>query len=205
MKKYKKENILDMSRKAGPRVRADLADALFRDMPFRPIFIDAFEYEVETVDDKTIDVPILTEEVLIKTGRIIFENLAKQDIVLVNLSMPSDNIYTGKHAVALGIDKKSGKIYYNNSFGIDMRGDLKDFLAESLPGYSWEFSKEVQQDVSRDDNSCSYLALYNLRDMLYKMSGQHSKVKNFGSVSARQDAWDNLKDIDIESMENKIG
>lgn len=118
------------------------------------------------------------------------------------VTLPSQAVFCGDHAVAMAVDNKTKTIYYHDSHGEDMRKEMRDFLELLLPEYKIDVNRsKQQQDVTNpavsaeNDNSCLLLTKYNLRDMWYKITGQDDKICNFSSVDARKDAWNILKGI----------
>ena len=127
-----------------------------------------------------------------------------------SLSIPSESVLNSEHVVAFMIEHNEKIMCYHDSHGVDMRREVKDFLLKLFPGYKIKIVYTKQQedvvskyDSNKNDNSCGWLSLYNLRDMWFEQNGMQDKVCNFNSLSARQDAWRILSEIQETKLEPK--
>lgn len=201
MKKYDKR-LLDISQTVGNIATDDLENILFKS-EHRPKHMDATT-TIPAKDPKNVKYG-LDYETLFSFGKNVLEFVNKtDDYLLISLSIPSEKHPNITHAVAIGINKITKQIYFNNSYGIDLRKDIKDLLIGILPDYQWNFSKNVQQNTNIVDNSCAVLAIYNLLDMLDYFQDK-TNIRNYNSDQARSAMWELLKDIEkpIEQSSNK--
>ena len=153
---------------------------------------------------------IINEQTLINLGILILKDFDVATVHYYQVSIPSESVLADgmEHAVAFMIDHKSKIMRYHDSHGVDMRREYKDFLTKLFPDYKITINYSKQQadvvsktDKNKNDNSCALLSLYNLRDMWFVQNGMPDKVCNFDSVSARQDAWEILSDIQKKPQE----
>ena len=157
---------------------------------------------------------ILDKQALISLGMRILKDSDTATVHYYKVSIPSTAVKDILHAVAFMIDHKNKIMRYHDSHGVDMRRECKDFLVKLFPDYKIiiNYSKQQADVVSnnhqegKNDNSCALLSLYNLRDMWFVQNGMLDKVCNFDSVSARQDAWKILSNIQKpqEQKETKL-
>ena len=112
-----------------------------------------------------------------------------------HLSLPSVNTPGINHALALMVDKNSKEIWYQDSYGIDMRRELRDFFKELLPDYKIEYFTQIQQYKQKNDSSCVLLCEYNLWDMWQRKKGHPEKMRQFDSFEAREAAWPLVEQI----------
>ena len=153
---------------------------------------------------------ILNKQALINLGMRILKDSDTATVRYYKVSIPSESVLADGmlHAVAFMIDHKNKIMRYHDSHGVGMRRECKDFLAKLFPDYKIIINYSKQQadvvsktDKNKNDNSCALLSLYNLRDMWFVQNGMPDKVCNFDSVSARQDAWKILSDIQKKPQE----
>ncbi len=157
---------------------------------------------------------IINEQALINLGMRILKDSDTATVHYYQVSIPSTAVKNILHVVAFMIDHKNKIMRYHDSHGVDMRRECKNFLAKLFPDYKIiiNYSKQQADVVSnnhqdgKNDNSCALLSLYNLRDMWFVQNGMPDKVCNFDSVSARQDAWKILSNIQKpqEQKETKL-
>ena len=137
---------------------------------------------------------------MIPIKKITSENIKKHslycNINAYNLILPSVNEAGSNHSVAFMTDKKAKTLWYQDSYGTEMRQELKDFLKAILPDYKITCFNQIQQDISRNDCSCYLLAEYNILDMWHRKNNRPDLLKEFTSDEARADVWNIVKQIE---------
>ena len=134
-----------------------------------------------------------------KLGQTLLKNNLHSSINAYNLTLPSVNEMGGYHAVALMTDSKAKTIWYQDSYGIEMRKELKDFLKQLFPKYKITCFNQIQQDKQKNDNSCYLLTEYNILDMWHRKNNQTQDLKEYDSTEARKAVWDIVKLIEKDS------
>ncbi|MBR5904802.1 MAG: hypothetical protein IKZ49_04735 [Alphaproteobacteria bacterium] len=159
---------------------------------------------------KIIDQSFIDGFTLILFGEKLLKDSLLDNVNYYKLVIPSESVYNGLHSVALMLDHKNKNIKYHDPHGVDMRREIKDFMGKLFPDYkiNVDFTKQQDDIVSatdsnKNDNSCSLLSLYNLRDMWFEQKGMKDKVQNFNSVSARQDVVKILSNIQKPQTQEK--
>ncbi len=112
-----------------------------------------------------------------------------------HLSLPSVNTPGINHALALMVDNQTKEIWYQDSYGIDMRRELRDFFKELLPDHKIIYFTQIQQYKQKNDSSCVLLCEYNLLDMWQRKKGHPEKMHQFDSFEAREAAWPLVEQI----------
>ncbi len=112
-----------------------------------------------------------------------------------HLSLPSVNTPGINHALALMVDNQTKEIWYQDSYGIDMRRELRDFFKELLPDHKITYFTQIQQYKQKNDSSCVLLCEYNLLDMWQRKKGHPEKMHQFDSFEAREAAWPLVEQI----------
>ncbi|MCL1891924.1 MAG: hypothetical protein FWF97_01350 [Alphaproteobacteria bacterium] len=168
MKKYD-ERLLNIEESVGSISMGDLKQILFDD-DYRPKWLDVTS-TIPAKDPKDVKYG-LDYDTLVSFGKALLKHINQaKDYLLIELSIPSEKYPNITHAVALGVDKIHKKFYFNNSYGIDLRKDIKDLILGIFPNYGWGYSENVQQCSDKKDNSCAVLTIYNLLDMLDRFQG----------------------------------
>ena len=132
-------------------------------------------------------------------GQIILKNNLHASINAYNLTLPSVNEMGGYHAVALMTDTKANTIWYQDSYGIEMRKELKDFFKQLFPKYKITCFNQIQQDKQRNDRSCYLLAEYNILDMWHRKTNHTQLLKEYDSTEARKAVWNIVKLIENDT------
>ena len=145
---------------------------------------------------------IVDAKALEEFGETILNNNLYANINAYNLILPSVNEAGSNHSVAFMTDKKAKTIWYQDSYGIEMRKELKDFLKQLLPDYKITCFNQIQQDKSRNDCSCYLLAEYNIIDMWHRKNNRQDLLKEFTSDEAREAVWNIVKLIEAEPEKN---
>lgn len=148
----------------------------------------------ENSDHAVVDTAALEE-----LGQIILKNNLHASINAYNLTLPSVNEMGGYHAVALMTDTKAHAIWYQDSYGIEMRKEIKDFFKQLFPDYKITYFNQIQQDKQRNDKSCYLLAEYNILDMWHRKSNQTQFIKEYDSTEARKAVWNIVKLIEDDT------
>ena len=150
-------------------------------------------------DHAVVDAPALEE-----LGQIILKNNLHAPINAYNLTLPSVNEMGGYHAVALMTDANARTIWYQDSYGIEMRQELKDFFKQLFPDYKITCFNQIQQDKQRNDRSCYLLAEYNILDMWHRKTNHPQYLKEYDSSEARKAVWNIVKLIDDDTPSNNF-
>ncbi len=197
--KYKQEDILDVTQ----AFIQNCPDAKF----IREKMYEGYKYPLpeqinifskkEDSDHGVVDTKALEE-----FGEHILNNNLYANINAYNLILPSVNETGSNHSVAFMTDKKAKTIWYQDSYGIEMRKELKDFLKSILPDYKITCFNQIQQDKSRNDCSCYLLAEYNILDMWHRKNNRTDLLKEYTSDEARNAVWNIVKLIEAEPEKN---
>lgn len=139
---------------------------------------------------------IVDVKVLERFGTLLLNNNTETNINAYNLILPSVNEVGAYHSVAFMVDTTQKSIWYQDSYGIEMRKELKDFLKQLLPEYKITCFNQIQQNKKLNDSSCYLLAEYNLLDMWYRKNNQPDKIKQYDSIEARTAVWEIVKQIE---------
>lgn len=191
--KYSKEDITDITK---PFIQDCLdADFIQDKMYERTNFSHPEKINLFTRKENS-DHGIIDKQALIKFGEQILNNNLYASINAYNMILPSVNAAGCFHAVALMTDCKAKTIWYQDSYGTEMRQEIKDFLKQILPNYKITSFTQIQQDKKRNDQSCYLLAEYNLLDMWFRKSNQIDKIKSYTSDEARQAVWNIVQQIE---------
>lgn len=191
--KYTKEEILDVTQ----TFIQDCPDAKF----IQEKMYEPFSYHLPEkiyLQNKKEDSNhgIVDAQALETFGETILNNNLYCNINAYNLILPSVNEAGGNHSVAFMTDKKAKTLWYQDSYGTEMRQELKDFLKAILPDYKITCFNQIQQDISRNDCSCYLLAEYNILDMWHRKNNRPDLIKEFTSDEARADVWNIVKQIE---------
>lgn len=141
---------------------------------------------------------IVDENALASLGEQLLNCQLFADVNAYHLTLPSVNEAGSNHAVALMIDLKEREIWYQDSYGIDMRKELRDFFKLMFPGCKIGYNPQIQQYKQQNDHSCFLLAQYNILDMWHRKAGHLNKLKEFDSRQARADVWQYVRQIPAE-------
>lgn len=153
--------------------------------------------ECSITEDKSLHGKI-DEKALANFGEQLLNDQLHANINAYHLILPSVNTPEYNHALALMVDKKNREIWYQDSYGIDMRKELRDFFKVLFPEYKIGYNPQIQQYKNKNDNSCSLLADYNILDMWYRKSDQLDKMNEYDSYQARTAVWEIVKQIEPE-------
>lgn len=156
----------------------------------RPHNISCYSYGENSMHGK------VDEKALAYFGEQLLNNQLHANINAYHLTLPSVNEAGSNHALALMLDKKDKEIWYQDSYGVDMRKELHDFFKVLFPDYKITCFNQIQQYKRKNDNSCFLLAEYNLIDMWHSKSGHPEKRKEYDSYQARTAVWDIVKQIE---------
>jgi hypothetical protein len=193
MNKYDKNEILDVSISPSNDMVKDLRKKIYAESDIKPV--ENIQYPMEAQGAW-----VVTKETLAEFGKFIKHQTLVQNPVLVKLAIPGWITIGGSHAVALLVDTKNKKILYHDSYGQDLRKDIKDLLLGIFPGYFWEYKEKQTQFEGKTDNSCDMLSEYNLRDMLNQYQGLPEKYQTMTSEQLREHACGLLQDIQEEKI-----
>ena len=153
---------------------------------------------------KNSDHGVVDTAALEELGQILLKNNLHASINAYNLTLPSVNEMGGYHAVALMTDTKANTIWYQDSYGIEMRKELKDFFKQLFPKYKITCFNQIQQDKQRNDRSYYLLAEYNILDMWHRKTNHTQLLKEYDSTEARKAVWNIVKLIDDDTPSNNF-
>ena len=193
-KKYSEEIMLDVTNYFGDLAVEDLKSILYKDNPRRKskmVYVGDLSSSNHSFISKT------TLECL--GERLLNDNLSSK-CSAYQLSIPSEGIVGIDHVVAMMVDHKNKEISYHDSYGQDMRKEIKDFMTGLLPEYKQNINCEQQQFYEDNDQSCALLSECNLVDMWRRRDGKLDEIKNYTSQEARKYAYEMLKDFTQETV-----
>ena len=194
--KYTKQEILDVTQTfIQGNLDADfIQKKMYEGFSYpRPSQISIFTKK-ENSDHAVVD-----EAALEKLGQTLLKNNLHATINAYNLTLPSVNEMGSYHAVAFMTDSKAKTIWYQDSYGIEMRKELKDFLKQLFPKYKITCFNQIQQFKEKNDSSCYLLAEYNILDMWHRKNNQTQYIKEYDSTEARKAVWEIVKLIEDDS------
>ena len=134
-----------------------------------------------------------------KLGQTLLKNNLHATINAYNLTLPSVNEMGSYHAVAFMTDSKAKTIWYQDSYGIEMRKELRDFLKQLFPKYKITCFNQIQQFKEKNDSSCYLLAEYNILDMWHRKTNHTQLLKEYDSSEARKAVWNIVKLIENDT------